>query len=611
MRQRAHELRAKIKNAPTNTKPQFEIDLKTAKDRLEAQHNKNADLRAKVDWLERIVEETKTELTQAKTSKASRAATQERTAQMNFSLQGQLDQKHIDLRAKEEEVRQAGLQMSRLESIFEAAKTELTQVNMCNADLASQAATQEQAAQADAQTITSLQRQLDQKHFDLQAKEEEVRQAAIQMSILESIVAATRTELTQAKACNADLASKAATQAQAAQADTRTIASLQEQLNQKHLALRSKKGEVRSAESKLAELFQKKKDYETERDKRARHCADLEAENREYKAEREGLEKNWAERVEQEKAAFQKEYDCLLNRCRQDEESHKAKLDQLKKNNKAQYDELYTTYTNVKEKAQNDAQILRYSQMENDELRRRLQEEQAAKSGLHKEIGRLRNDIGDRMDETGDNTWVQSTSEAEMLLKSRDVQIKTLERKVRELELDSPGRTPVPLPQPRVVQPLRTSNIPSTPSALAGPSVTPNATPSDAEKRLDFAQMSEARVRKELSAYTQTALDSVLRWNKACFSGSAGADKVAKNFSTMLANWEYLQEDMIQDEKLLRAVKDVVALEGRWTTSPTPAEIMGGKKPVRDRMVGIAKLVLAKIEGTGQEEGGKGVKRMR
>ena len=463
MLQRIHEWKNRLRNAAKNTTSQLEIESKTAKDQLKAQHNKIADLKARVFKLESMIEDMKAELTQAKTYKA---------------------------------------------------------------DLASKAATQEQNARTNAQRINILTAQLEKK------------------------------------------------EAEVARAVVFTTARLRD-----------------------------KQDQETELDNVKKECTNLKREKEEYKEELEGLEREKKDLEEQvfNLARVDVEFQLFQDASKENEEDLKA----IVKKGEAQYDDLFKAYTALDNKAQNDIKLLGHLQIENGNLERKLQQELADKRNLHKEIGRLRSDSGDKMDETGDNTWVQRASEAELLLKTRDLQIKNLEHKVRDLERYGTVKTPVPLPQPRVIQPLRTINTPSPSAAPVASGAALNVTPSDAAKRLDFAHMDEARVRKDLSSYIQNALDSVVRWNKACFSGSAGADKVAKNFSTMLANWEYLQEDMIRDEKLLRAVKAIVGIEGRWANAPPLAEIMGGKEPARDRMVKVASLFWRELKGKGRRMEGK------
>ena len=399
------------------------------------------------------------------------------------------------------------------------------------------------------------------------------------------------------------------------------IASLIARLQRKENDLLARKAEVAQAVSVHTATMQEYMFFRAAEANASKICAKLSEENEKYRAEREVLEAEYAEL----KHKYAKKV-LGYRKARQVEQSRKTAAkkmirDIVKKHHalSKKRSELFREHTNLKRKAQNDIRMRGQLQDENNSLSARLQQELTAKAALSREIGRLRNDRGDSMDETGDNTWVQRASEAELLVKTQGLRIKELEVQLRHLGRIGGGKPAEPVPQPRVVQPLRASNIAgplASPSAgpsagPAGSSVASNAAPSPAGKRLEFAHMSEAGVRKEVSSYVENALNSVARWNRTCFTGSAGADKVVKHFSTMLMNWQYLQEDMIRDEKLLRALKSVVGTEGAWTTAPGPLEIMGGKEPARDRMVKVAKHVLARIEGTGQDEGSKGVKRTR
>lgn len=437
------------------------------------------------------------------------------------------------------------------------------------------------------------------------------------VSKLERTVENLKAEIAQAIKCNAGLASKVATHQQQAQVYIQSIAMLQTQLHESNSTIRDKETQISIAESGIMAMLQEKANYQEERGQMVTYCANLAAEHRERKDRWEDLEKEFTEHFEFELAAARREFELFEDASRREEDKLKAELEELEKKHCEQlvgfeqdHCARFEEYTAIKSKAQNDIKLLGQESNLRIELERQLQQERATSNDLRKKLRQSQN-TEDRMDETGDNTWVQKALEAELVLNTRNLRIKALEHQVMVLERENSGRTLEPLPQPRAMQPLRTTNVARTPAAPTSSSIASNATPSGARKGLDFAHLDETRVRKEVSSYIQTALESVTRWNKACYAGSVGAEKVVKNFATMLANWEYLQEDMIQDEKLLRAVKNVVGLEGKWTTAPTPVEIMGGKEPARDRMVKVAKRVLARIEGTGEEEGSKGVKRTR
>lgn len=433
------------------------------------------------------------------------------------------------------------------------------------------------------------------------------------VSKLERTVENMKIEIAQAIKCRADSESKVATQEQQAQLYIQSIAMLQAQLQERDSVIHAKEKQLSTAESGVMAMLQEKADYQAEQGRMSTYCANLDAENRQCKERLEGLGEQLTER-EFELEASKMELELSEDASRKEEEklrdeldrNYRGELNMLRQDHHARFVE----YTAIKKKAQKDIELLGQEFNLRVELERKLQQERDTSSALRKKISQSRN-TEDRMDETGDNTWVQRASEAELMLQNRDVQIKNLQHKVMVLERDISGKAIEPLPQPRAIQPLRITSAPRTSESPASSPIASNATPSAAAKGLDFAHLDEAKVRREVSSYVQTALDSVTRWNKACFAGSVGAEKVVKNFATMLSNWEYLQEDMIRDEKLLRAVKNVVGLEGRWTTAPTAVEIMGGKEPARDRMVKVAKRVLARIEGTGEEDGSKGVKRMR
>lgn len=433
------------------------------------------------------------------------------------------------------------------------------------------------------------------------------------VSKLDTTVENMKIEMAEAIKCRAGLASKVATQEQQAQVYIQSIAMLQAQLHERDSVIHAKEKQLYIAESGVMAMLQEKADYQAEQGRMSTYCANLDAENKQCKERLEGLGEQLTER-EFQLAASKMELELYEDASRREEEKLRDELDEKHRRELRTFEQdrhaRFQEYTAIKKKAQKDIELLGQESNLRAELERKLQQERDTSNALRKKISQSRN-TEDRMDETGDNTWVQRASEAELMLRTRDVEIKTLQHKVMVLERDISGKPIVPPPQPRAIQPLRITSVPITSAAPASSPIASNATPSAAAKGLDFAHLDEARVRREVSSYVQTASESVTRWNKACFAGSVGADKVVKNFATMLANWDYLQEDIIRDEKLLRVVKNVVGLEGRWTTAPTLVEIMGGKEPARDRMVKIAKRVLARIEGTGEDDGSKGVKRMR
>ena len=412
---------------------------------------------------------------------------------------------------------------------------------------------------------------------------------------LEGMIKVMKTDVEQAGKCKAELATRATMEEQRAQ----DIATFEAHLRQREYDLNVREAHGYLAASETTPIWQENEFCKAECETLKKKCTALEQENALYKTECEDSKKKCTA-LDEENIWFMAERELLNENC--------TALEEEKALYTTESEDLKKKYTRLEEKGRRDIALLGQLEIQNGLLNGRLKQALDARDSLSREIGRLRHGSENGMDETSGNEWVQRASEAEVLVKSQELQIKKLEYRVRDLERNGIGKIPVPLPQPREKKPLRTSNIPGTSAAS---SAAPNATKCDIPERREFAHMDENKVRKEVASYSRHALDSVLQWNKECMTGSAGAERVVKNFSNLLANWEYLQEDMIRDDKLLRAVKRIVATEGAWKTVPSVVETKAGREPARDRMVKVAKLILARMEGPGQDEGGKGVKRMR